>query len=71
MTSQEVVDIMQSTNMNEKNETFLDILETKSSSAYEIFLEVLGEVSPHLYLMLTDHELDDEDEFDGEFWQAR
>ena len=32
---------------------FLELLQHKSQSCYETFLEVLSEYEPHLYLLLT------------------
>jgi len=45
---------------NRRTETFLDFLEMKPPGTYAIFLEVMGEIYPHVYLALTD-EGDDDD----------
>lgn len=36
-----------------RTETFLDILEMKPPKAFEDFLEIVGEIYPHVYLELT------------------
>lgn len=54
-------------NRERRCETFLDILETKESTAHEVFLEAVSEVHPNIYLMLTDRNDDDDINLDGKF----
>ena len=38
----------------------LDWLETKSADAYDAFVEAVGELYPHVYLLLTGSDRDDD-----------
>ncbi len=55
-------DIAQCKGPEQRTEVLIDILELKPSGCYEVFLEAVGEIYPHIYLMLTDH---DDDDLDG------
>lgn len=50
----EVDQIMTVKSRRSRVEKFLDIIETKSSEVYELFLEILEDTYPHVYLSLTD-----------------
>ena len=60
-TDDEERQIMRSKDPEKRTEALLDILECKSSNVYEMFIEMMGEVYPHIYLMLTDHGQEDDD----------
>ena len=52
--------IMKTKDPERRTEAFLDIIELKSGTAHEVFIEALGEVYPHIFLMLTDGPGDDD-----------
>ena len=54
LTVQEVDEIMSIKARRSRVERFLDIIEHKSSEVYQVFLEILEETYPHVYLTLTD-----------------
>ena len=54
ITVQEVDEIMSIKARRSRVERFLDIIEHKSSEVYQVFLEILEETYPHVYLTLTD-----------------
>lgn len=49
----------------QRTEALLDILEMKPQAVYDIFLNALGDVYPHVYLAMTgDYDpLDDDDDY--------
>ena len=52
--------IVQTKDTERRTEAFLDIIELKTGTAHEAFIETLGEVYPHIFLMLTDGPGDDD-----------
>ena len=52
--------IVQTKDAERRTEAFLDIIELKAGTAHEAFIETLGEVYPHIFLMLTDGPGDDD-----------
>ena len=46
--------IMKTKDQERRTEAFLDIIELKPGTAHKAFIETLGEVYPHIFLMLTD-----------------
>ena len=56
-------------NRQRRCETFLDIIETKESLAYEAFLEAVSKLHPNIYLILTGNkDEEDEDLLAGHFY---
>lgn len=47
-----------------RTEAFLDVLEMKPQAYYDIFLDSLGEVYPHVYLAMIDDDHDDDSDLD-------
>jgi len=52
--------ILNDQQIHRRTETFLDFLEMKPPGTYATFLEVVGEIYPHVYLALTDDGEDDD-----------
>ena len=50
--------IMHEYSLGRRNEAFLDIIETRDAAAYSVFLEVLSDLYPHLYLIISGQEID-------------
>ncbi len=55
-TEEEEKTIMDEKDTEKRTEAFLDIIELKTATAYDLFIEALGEVYPHVFLMLTDQQ---------------
>jgi len=60
LTAEQEQMILNDEKVTRRTETFLDFLEMKPLGTYATFLEVVGEIYPHVYLALTD-EGDDDD----------
>lgn len=53
-------------NRQRRCETFLEIIETKESLAYEVFLDAVSQLHPNIYLILTGNKEEDEDDILGD-----
>merc|ERR1711983_314909 len=56
--------IMDDPRRRQRTARFLDVLEFKKTSAFETFLDVIGDLYPQLYLQLVEWDGDDGDGFD-------
>jgi len=60
LTAEQEQMILNDEKVTRRTETFLDFLEMKPPGTYATFLEVVGEIYPHVYLALTDDGDDDD-----------